>query len=161
MVPPTTACTQQISVRQVCAVIDCSKGNQITAGITGNSCRIASEYHCTHSEGQLRQGHCRAPPFCHPLLVSATPLFGSSLMVLAMPTTCSPKYQVEDKSAPVMDCSKQFIQSLPKLLTMLAVLPESHCTYSEGRCDKGHHGHPPIFIYLFGLGDTTITWKFT
>jgi hypothetical protein len=53
-----TTCTQSVKVEDKSVpVIDCNTIKPITAEITDNSCRIASDYHRTKSERQLRQGH--------------------------------------------------------------------------------------------------------
>jgi hypothetical protein len=67
---------------------------------------------------------------------------------------------VSDKSAPVIDCSK--IKPITAEITNNACRIALTITAPKAKdnCDKDIVRAPPILPSTFGLGDTTITWKF-
>jgi hypothetical protein len=75
-------------------------------------------------------------------------------------TQCTQHIIVSDKSAPVIDCSKISSQSPPRLpTTACRIALTLTAPKAKDNCDKDITG-TAVLPSTFGLGDTTITWKF-
>ena len=144
-------------------VIDCNKSSQLPPRLQNNACRIASEYYRTKSEGQLRNKDiCRYRRSAVHLWswrhTTITWKFVDGAGNEKRPMHSN--QNVEDKSVPVIDCF--LIQPITAEITdnSCRIALTLTAPKAKDNCDKGHHG-TAVLPSTFGLGDTTITWKFT
>jgi uncharacterized lipoprotein NlpE involved in copper resistance len=156
----STQCTQQITVLdKSIPVIDCSKINPITAEITNNSCRIALTITAPKAKDNCDKDITGTANLPSTFGLGDTTITWKFADGAGNATTCTQSVKVEDKSVPVIDCNT--IQPITAKITDNACRIALSLTAPKAKdnCDKDIAG-TAILPSTFGLGDTTITWKF-
>jgi hypothetical protein len=155
-----TACTQSIKVEDKSVpVIDCSKINPITAEITNNSCRIALNITAPKAKDNCDKDITGTANLPSTFGLGDTTITWKFADKAGNATACTQSIKVEDKSVPVIDCSK--------INPITAEITDNACRIAltitapiaKDNCDKDITG-TAVLPSTFGLGDTTITWKF-
>jgi uncharacterized lipoprotein NlpE involved in copper resistance len=157
----TTQCTQHIIVSDKSApVIDCSKINPITAEITDNACRIALTLTAPKAKDNCDKDITGAAVLPSTFGLGDTTITWKFVDGATNSTQCTQHITVSDKSVPVIDCNT--IQPITAEITDNAcrIVLTITAPKAKDNCDKDITG-TAVLPSTFGLGDTTITWKFT
>jgi hypothetical protein len=156
----SSQCTQQITVSDKSVpVIDCSKIKPITAEITDNSCRIALNITAPKAKDNCDKDITGTAVLPSTFGLGDTTITWKFVDNAGNATTCTQSIKVEDKSVPVIDCNT--IQPITAEITDNACRIALNITAptAKDNCDKDITG-TAVLPSTFGLGDTTITWKF-
>jgi uncharacterized lipoprotein NlpE involved in copper resistance len=156
----SSQCTQQITVSDKSApVVDCSKINPITAEITDNSCRIALNITAPKAKDNCDKDITGIAVLPSTFGLGDTTITWKFVDAATNSSQCTQQITVSDKSVPVIDCSK--INPITAEITNNSCRIALNITAPKAKdnCDKDITGIA-VLPSTFGLGDTTITWKF-
>jgi uncharacterized lipoprotein NlpE involved in copper resistance len=155
-----TTCTQSVKVEDKSVpVIDCNTIQPITAEITNNSCRVALTITAPKAKDNCDKDITGTAVLPSTFGLGDTTITWKFVDAATNSSQCTQHIIVSDKSAPVIDCSK--INPITAEITDNACRIALSLTAPKAKdnCDKDIVG-TAVLPSTFGLGDTTITWKF-
>jgi uncharacterized lipoprotein NlpE involved in copper resistance len=156
----SSQCTQQITVSDKSApVIDCNTIQPITAEITNNACRIALNITAPKAKDNCDKDITGTAVLPSTFGLGDTTITWKFVDAATNSSQCTQQITVSDKSAPVIDCNT--------IQPITAEISDNSCRIAlnitapkaKDNCDKNITGTANL-PSTFGLGDTTITWKF-
>jgi uncharacterized lipoprotein NlpE involved in copper resistance len=159
--------TQPIALSKVLSVedksvpvIDCNTIQPITAEITNNSCRVALTITAPKAKDNCDKDITGTAVLPSTFGLGDTTITWKFVDAATNSSQCTQHITVSDKSAPVIDCSK-IIQPITAEITDNACRIALSLTAPKAKdnCDKDIVGTANL-PSTFGLGDTTIIWKF-
>jgi hypothetical protein len=140
-------------------VIDCNTIQPITAEITDNACRIALNITAPKAKDNCDKDITGTAVLPSTFGLGDTTITWKFVDAATNSSQCTQQITVSDKSVPVIDCSK--------INPITAEITDNSCRIAltitapkaKDNCDKDITG-TAVLPSTFGLGDTTITWKF-
>jgi uncharacterized lipoprotein NlpE involved in copper resistance len=156
----STQCTQHITVSDKSApVIDCKTIQPITAEITNNACRIALTITAPKAKDNCDKDITGTAVLPSTYGLGDTTITWKFVDAATNSSQCTQQITVSDKSIPVIDCNT--------IKPITAEISDNSCRIAltitapkaKDNCDKDIAG-TAVLPSSFGLGDTTITWKF-